>query len=114
MVRRGPASATPRRYEGPSHAVSQPLPFVHLADWDSRTVPSRAWAVLDRIPLRNVTLLPGEGAAGKSTILKHLLAATALGREWLDTMPDPGPALYLNAEDDADELHRRLADIRAY
>jgi hypothetical protein len=31
-------------------------------------VPQREWAVLDRIPLRQVTLHSGHGAAGKSLI----------------------------------------------
>jgi RecA-family ATPase len=91
-----------------------PLSFVSLADWDSQGVPARQWAVLDRVPSRNVTLFSGEGAAGKSQMLQQLLAGTALGRSWLDTMPEPGPALYLNAEDELGEVHRRLDAIRTF
>jgi RecA-family ATPase len=29
-------------------------------------------------------------------------------------MPEPGPALYLGAEDEADEVRRRIMDIAAY
>ena len=31
-----------------------------------------------------------------------------------DTLPEPGPFLYFNAEDDEDELHRRLAAITTH
>ena len=41
----------------------------------------------------------------------QLLAATATGLRWLGREVTPGRALYLSAEDEADEVHRRLADI---
>ena len=34
-----------------------------------------------------------------------------LGREWLGVNPKQGPALFIDAEDDEHELHRRLAQI---
>jgi RecA-family ATPase len=89
----------------------RPLPFIDMSRWDDEPAPGREWAVYDRIPLRQVTLLTGEGAVGKSILLMQLLVAASLGREWLDTMPEHGPALYLGAEDDADELHRRIGAI---
>ena len=73
--------------------------------------PEREWVVQDRVPLKNVTLLSGEGGVGKSVISLHLAVATALGRDWLNALPTPGPALVLCCEDDADELHRRLDRI---
>ena len=82
-----------------------------MSSWDSEPVPEQDWAVLDRIPLRQVTLFSGEGAAGKSTEQLHLSAAHALARDWLGTMPEPGPALFVDAEDDDKVLHRRLAAI---
>ena len=44
----------------------------------------------------------------------QLTFAHVLGREWLDVIPIPGPALFIDAEDDGDELHRRAAKIVAY
>jgi RecA-family ATPase len=67
--------------------------------------------VLNRIPLRQTVLFSGEGAAGKSTEQLHLSAAHVLGRDWLGTMPEPGPAIYVDAEDDQNVMHRRLAAI---
>jgi hypothetical protein len=34
--------------------------------------------------------------------------AHVLGRDWLQVLPEPAPFLYLNAEDEEGELHRRL------
>ena len=103
---------TSSKAETPTRAATEimPLPFVNMRAWDE-TPPPREWAVLDRIPLRQVTLLSGEGSVGKSILLLQLSAAHVLAKDWLGAMPDPGPALYLGAEDEEAELHRRLADI---
>ena len=92
----------------------EPLKWIDMQTWDKRGVPERGWLVRDRIPLRQPTLLSGEGAVGKSMLVLHLLAATALGRDWLGFMPEPGEAWYFGAEDDQDELHIRLSDIQKY
>ena len=119
------ASAAPhdrrwqRRYDEIPRAVASAeakpaetkLPFVDMAQWDSEEVPTRQWSVLDRLPLRQPALFSGEGATGKTILELQLCAAHVLGRDWLDTMPELGPAIYLGCEDEADELHRRLADI---
>jgi AAA domain len=89
----------------------QPLPFINVANWDDEPVPGLEWAVPDRIPLRQVTLFSGEGSAGKSTTQLHLSFAHVLARDWLGTMPEPGPALFVDAEDDEKILHRRSAAI---
>jgi RecA-family ATPase len=104
-------------------APSDPLPptkekptapklcFVKIEDWLDRDPPTRDWAVPDRFPLRNVSLISGEGSIGKSLVLMQQTAAHVLGKGWLDTLPEPGDAIYLNAEDEEDELHRRYVDI---
>ena len=91
-----------------------PLTWIDIATWDATPVPERGWLVRDRIPLRQPTLLSGEGAVGKSLLVLHLLAATALGRDWLGFMPEPGEAWYFGAEDDKDELHIRLSGIQKH
>ncbi len=90
------------------------LPWIDMSSWDDQPVPEREWAVADRIPLRQPTLFSGEGAAGKTIIALQLCVAQVLGRDWLKTLPEPGPAIYLGAEDDTGELHRRLAAIAAH
>ena len=88
-----------------------PFPFVDTSRWRTEKPPPREWAVPDRIPRRQVALFSGEGAAGKSTILLHECAAHVLAREWLGVMPMPGPAFFVDAEDDQDEVWRRLACV---
>ncbi len=94
---------------GPRIEILNPL------TWQGQTVPERRWLVPDLIPLRNVTMLSGDGGVGKSTIVLQLMVACALGRQWLGKQTRPCKVFGLLCEDDEDELHRRLADIcRAY
>jgi RecA-family ATPase len=105
---------TPQPEPAPEQAEAPPptpLQFIDMSNWDNEPVPEQEWAVLNRIPLRQCVLFSGEGAAGKSTVELHRSAAHVLGREWLGTLPELGPAIYLDAEDEADVLHRRLAAI---
>jgi RecA-family ATPase len=89
-----------------------PLPFVDMSAWDSIAPPARQWLIVDHIPSRQVTLLSGVGGIGKSVLTLQLLASTVLRREWVGGLfPKPGAAIYLGAEDEQDEIHRRLAAI---
>src|SRR5262249_245035 len=71
-------------------------------------------AVRDRIPLGQTTLFTGEGGYGKSTVQLHLCAAHALGLGWLNTLPEPGPSIFFEAEDGERTIHRRLAAIATH
>ena len=71
--------------------------------WEGVPVPPREWIVEDFIPANTVSLLTGEGSAGKSTLALQLAVARGVGKAWLNTMPKAGPTLILSAEDDADE-----------
>jgi RecA-family ATPase len=88
-----------------------PLPWIDVSRWDSEPVPEQAWAVFNRMPLRQCALFSGEGAGGKSTVELHRSVAHVLGRDWLGTMPEPGPAIFVDAEDEVDVIHRRLAAV---
>jgi RecA-family ATPase len=71
--------------------------------------------VLEHIPSRQPTLISGEGAIGKSILLLQLLAASSLSEPWIGCLsPRPGPTIYLGAEDEQDEIRRRLAAILDY
>jgi RecA-family ATPase len=95
-------------------AAAQPIKFMDMRDWDDEPPPQREWAVRDRIPLRQVTLFSGEGGTGKTILLLQLLCSTVLARDWIGSLPQPGPVIYLGAEDEEDELHRRLHSIAAH
>lgn len=74
-------------------------------------VPPRQWIVPKFIPARTVTLLGGDGGSGKTLLGLQLGVAMCAGRSWLGQMPSQGGCIFLSAEDEMDELHRRLADI---
>jgi RecA-family ATPase len=88
--------------------VEKPFPRLRFA---GRSIKDREWAVLNRIPLRHVSILSGDGGIGKSLLSLQLAVATVLGKDWLGNMPEQGPAIYFSAEEDGDELHRRLTDM---
>lgn len=87
------------------------LPIITASDLAGKPVPPRPWHVENWIPGRNVTQLSGDGGTGKSAIALQLAAATALGLDWLGLPVTRGRVLYLSAEDELDEVHRRLAEI---
>ena len=102
----------PEPNEGPPTIPA--LAFLDIAAWSRKPIPPREWVVPDLIPAKNVAVLSGHGATGKTTLALQLCAATALGRGWLNYLPEPGPAMAVCCEDDADELHRRMADIASH
>ncbi|QZN98634.1 AAA family ATPase [Chenggangzhangella methanolivorans] len=88
--------------------------FESVADW-GETAPEREWLIKDLIPNRQVTLLYGDGATGKSLLALQLAAAVANGSPWIGRAIDrPGVALFFTAEDDRDEVHRRVVDIATH
>jgi RecA-family ATPase len=92
-------------------AAAEPLQWLDMAAWDHKPIPERKWAIRDRVPLNQAGLFSGEGGTGKSIIELTKNIAHVTGKDWLGSMPEPGPAFYIGAEDDADEIHIRLAAI---
>jgi RecA-family ATPase len=74
--------------------------------------PPRQWIVRDRLPLNIVGLLAAAGSTGKSMAVLQLAVAVCSGTNWLG-MPieRSGGVLIVSAEDDRDEIHRRLHPI---
>src|SRR4030095_4783931 len=95
----------------PENTPRPPLRWINMAAWDDEPTPEREWFIRDRIPVRQPTLFSGEGAVGKGILTLHLLTATALGRDWLGMLPEPGGAWYLGAEDDEREVRIRLTSL---
>ena len=91
--------------------------------WKGRKKPKRLWLVRDMIPMFNVALFTGEGAIGKSTLMLRLCGQVAAQKDdWISWEiawePDEKGhdeikrgAIYYGAEDDEDELHRRVDDV---
>ena len=86
---------------------------VRASDFNGQDVPPRIEHVAGLMPAHNVTLLSGDGGTGKSLAALQLAAATALSLPWFGLATIGGPALFISAEDELDEVHRRLNDIRA-
>jgi RecA-family ATPase len=91
--------------------LQPPLKWLQMSSWDHTPTPDRKWAIRDRVPLNQAGLFSGEGGTGKSIIELQKNVAHVTGKDWLGSMPEPGPAIYLAAEDDEDEIHIRLAAI---
>lgn len=87
------------------------LPVLNASEFAGRTPAVRPWHVPDMVPGRTVTLFSGDGGTGKSLAALQLAVATVAGRAWLGAMVRQGACLFVTAEDDVDEVHRRLVDI---
>jgi RecA-family ATPase len=88
------------------------LQIVSASSFAGAETPDRSWLVRDLIPDRTVTMLSGDGGVGKSLLAMQLGVAVAAGRNgWIGVLPESGPVLYVSAEDDLEEIHRRLKDV---
>ena len=110
-----PPDLAPPPGELVDRSTEQPieLPIVNAASLAGKPLPERKWLVQDMIPDRNVTLLSGDGGVGKSILALQLAIAVVTGSDWIGTLPASGKVLYVSAEDELDENHRRLAAIAA-
>lgn len=97
--------------DGASGAGIVGLSTIDPTRWEGAPIPPREWIVPDCVPHRTVTLLSGDGGQGKSLLAQQLAVGRALAREWIGLLPEPGRTLILSAEDDADEIQRRLAEV---
>lgn len=101
----------PRQADARPDSGSRKSRFFVASDLAGKEVPPREWLVPDLVPAGTVTLLTGDGGTGKSLVALQLAAACAMGRPWLGRDVAAGRALFISAEDDQDELHRRLFDV---
>ena len=111
--RAGIHDGEPRKGNGQAFELS--VRWIDTSRWDSEPCPARQWAVKDRISLRQVTLLSGEGSIGKSIVEMMCAVAHVTAKDWLKSLPEPGGAFYIGCEDDEAELRIRLtAIVRRY
>jgi RecA-family ATPase len=90
----------------------EPLDFISAADFEGREVRDREFLVANRIPMRTVGLLGGDGGTGKTGIALQLGVGVVKTGDWLNaTIPDLGGVMFVTAEEDEDEVHRRLHAI---
>ena len=82
-----------------------------FSDLEEKPLPPRQWLVENWIPLGQPSLFYGDGGTGKSLAALQLMIAVASGNKWFGLQTDQGSSMYLTAEDDVDELHRRIDKI---
>lgn len=87
------------------------MTFINIGLWIGIEPRPRRFVVPEMIPAANVTLMTGEGGIGKTLLMQQLSVATVIGRDWIGKMPEPGPVIFITAEDDEDELHFRYHKI---
>lgn len=95
----------------PPVASERKSAFYSAASLKGKPVPARQWMVPGLVPQKTVTLFSGDGGTGKSLLALQLTVAAVAGTSWIGKSVQQGPALLISAEDDDDELHRRLGDI---
>lgn len=88
-----------------------PMRTIDPTTWAGKPVPERRWMVADLVPHGAVTMLSGDGGLGKSLLTLQLAVAAATGQDFLRQSTEHCRVFGLYCEDDADEIHRRLADI---
>ena len=105
-----PADPAPPADDEQSNALD--LSKASVAGMIGTPPPPRRWLVNERLPLDVVGILAAAGGTGKSMATLQLAVSVATGWPWLDQeMGEPGSVLMLSAEDDRDEVHRRLAAV---
>lgn len=88
--------------------------FFNASELAGIPVKPQPWLVHGMIPTNTVTLFGGDGGTGKSLAALQLAVSVSMGRDWLGMQVASGRALFLSAEDDGEELHRRLNAIRLH
>ena len=97
-------------------AVNPPaaiFPIADLTAWAQIAPTPKAFLMAGVIPQGEVTLFTGNGGTNKSTFGLQLCACSAAGLSMLGVEVQPGPALYVTAEDEDRENHWRLRKIAA-
>lgn len=94
----------------------RPVPPAAKGDWNLSPlpdpIPARPIIVKGLLQRQVVTLVAGKGGDGKSLFTLQMAVAAALGVSWAGFEPvKPLKVLYINSEDDRDEIQRRLAAI---
>lgn len=94
-----------------SSAAKRESQFYTASTLKNKAVPERLWLVDGWIPHKTVTLFGGDGGTGKSLLALQLAVACATQTKWVTHDVTSGRVIFISAEDDDDELHRRLHDI---
>ena len=85
------------------------VPLLYPFPIDGAAIPRRAWIVPGLLLRRNVTILVAPPGSGKSLLTLQIGVMNGTGMAWGGWHPRaPVKSLIINAEDDNDEMRRRL------
>jgi len=84
-----------------------------VARWEGIDPPEVAFTVADLVPHGCVTVLGGDGGAGKGVLLQTAATCVAAGLPFLGHATRQSSAVYVSAEDPEGVLHARQARINA-
>jgi len=90
--------------------AKKPRRPLNWGDLEGKPPPDRPWLISHWLS-HGSTLLAGSGGIGKSLLAQTIATALALGRPFLDLVPEPQRVLFWACEDDHDELWRRQIAI---
>jgi RecA-family ATPase len=107
----GSAFELKRLAEKMLHKPVDTFAIADLSAWAQHEPEPKSFRMAGIIPEGEVTLFTGPGGTNKSTFGLQLCAASAAGKAMLGIAVEPGPALYVTAEDDDRENHWRLRKI---
>lgn len=85
--------------------------FYSAASLADKPIPQREWLVHGLVPNKTVTLFSGDGGTGKSLLALQLAVGAVTNTGWIGRGVTQGRVIFISAEDDEDELHRRLNAI---
>ena len=99
----------PQRWKWETRETPFPVPLRSAFPIDEAKIPVRDWIVPGLLLRKNLSVLVAPPASGKSLLTLQLAIAIALGVPWGGWFPRaPEKVLVINAEDDHDEMCRRL------
>jgi RecA-family ATPase len=86
-------------------------PITPLA-WKGTEPVKQRWLVNGRVPSGDLTILSGNGGSGKTEIATSLLVSVAVGLgDWLGSIVETGPALFISCEEDEPNVRDRVERI---
>ncbi|MCC8964895.1 AAA family ATPase [Bradyrhizobium sp. Pear76] len=107
----GEAPADPAEIEPDQPKPSAFAPITPAA-WKDTEAEKQRWLVTGRIPSGDLTILAGNGGSGKTEISTQLLVSVAAGLgDWLGSIAEAGPALFLSCEEPESNVRDRVERI---